>query len=102
MVIKPSLPPLAFKSGFTEVAAMKIMLVIPMKHYDILLAKCDTALPEYPMLRNGIITRGQAGQVAVEIPCALEQAEKLLDLARRINPDAAHSIEESIRSCRPI
>jgi hypothetical protein len=54
------------------------------------------------MLRNGIITRGQAGQVAVEIPCALEQAEKLLDLARRINPDAAHSIEESIRSCRPI
>jgi hypothetical protein len=77
---------------------MKIIVVIPIEHYDPFLGKCAIPSPEYQMLKNGLITHG-AGEkpVAVEIRCDLEKAKGLREFAARVYPDLVPSIEASIR-----
>ena len=80
---------------------MKISVVIPREHYDALLRMCDDSQPEYELLVNGAISNNERGDIA-EVMCEVEQAEKLLDLARRLNPEAAPIIAESIQRGKEI
>jgi hypothetical protein len=73
---------------------MKIVLSIPIEQYDPFLNKTKTNSREYILLRNSIIKRDQQ---VVEVPCEMETAKQLLEFARMLHPEAAASIEESIR-----
>jgi len=79
-----------------HIAPMKILVDIPIEEYNNLVQRCDPSRPEYEILKNGMITRARA-EAAVEILCALNQAEALLVLANTVYPHAAPHVEKSIR-----
>jgi hypothetical protein len=72
-------------------------------HYDHLLEKADRSSREYEILANGLIVRRRRGdhfERVVEISCGMEEAKRLLALARRIYPDAITAIEAAIANPR--
>ena len=78
---------------------MKIVLSIPIEHYDPFLKKTKPKSREHILLRNGIIEREKK---VVEVACELETAKELLEFARMIHPAVVSSIEMSIRTSRTI
>jgi hypothetical protein len=55
---------------------MKVLVKIPMNHFDGLLKKCDLARPEYLILKNGMITRNndELGIAEIFLPtCECEE-----------------------------
>ena len=79
---------------------MKILVDIPMDEYNNFLQKCEATRPEYELLKNGVITRDHAKRAAVEILCAVEDANMILDLARAVYPSAVPHVQESINLAR--
>jgi hypothetical protein len=75
---------------------MKVLVKIPMNHFDGLLKKCDLARPEYLILKNGVITRNNDDLGIAEISCQLVSAKRLFELAVEIYPDAAPYIGSSL------
>ena len=76
---------------------MRTTVVMPVERFDVLLRRCLPWLPEREILRRGIINHGENDDANVEISCDHEEAEKLLDLARKIQPGSVPSIDERIR-----
>jgi hypothetical protein len=69
-----------------EVAAVQVMLVIPLKPYKIWLARVEPTRPEYRWLTNGVIVQNGEGQ-EVQIPCDDALAQQITGLARREIPE---------------
>lgn len=75
---------------------MRITVVMPVERFDVLLRRCLPWLPEREILLRGIMNRGE-NDADVEISCDHDEAEKLLDLAGKIQPGFVPSIDERIR-----
>jgi hypothetical protein len=76
---------------------MKTLLEIPFEHYSALLARCSTSEIEYTILKNGIVlpdSKPGKQQTTVAIRCEPDQAKTILDLARRLYPEAVPYIQE--------
>ena len=78
---------------------MKILVDIPIEAYNNFVQRCDASRPEYEILKNGMIIRAR-NEAGVEILCAIEDAQSLLDLANDIYPQAAPHVERSISLAR--
>lgn len=74
---------------------MRVSLVIPVDYYDQLLKRCELSRPEYLILTNGRISKAE-DKKWVEIACQRVSANKILELANEICPEAVRSIEESL------
>jgi hypothetical protein len=48
---------------------MKILLIIPMEWYGTLLSNCTVKLPEYRVLKNGILVLGGETGDRIEVLC---------------------------------
>lgn len=79
----------------------RIIVDIPMEHYNNLLQQCDTKRPEFETLKNGVINRVREPQ-AVEILCPIEEARSLLEFATKIDPQAAVHVAHSIDAGREL
>lgn len=77
---------------------MRLKIEIPTETYDCLLDNCDRTSEEYTTLKNGLIVRHpQNNDVQlVQILCEQEAADRLLDFAQRVDPNAAQEIVSSI------
>jgi hypothetical protein len=78
---------------------MKVVIELPLDHYDHFLEKCDPSCREHEILKNGVIVRhpkdGRYERIA-EIPCEVPEAQILLAAARRLYPSAVSAIEKAI------
>ena len=78
---------------------MKTLIAMPIATYQGLLGRCLLASREYAILKNAIIshvpTNAREGNM-VEIFCDIEDAQLLLDLAKRAFPVAVADIETSL------
>ena len=74
---------------------MKVLIKIPLHHFEGFLDRCDLARPEYLFLKSRIITRDQDNLEVAEISCQLVSAKRLFELAMEIYPNAAPYIEPS-------
>ena len=72
---------------------MKVLIKIPMSHFEGFLNKCDWARPEYLFLKNRTITRDHDNSEIAEISCQRVSARRLFELAMEIYPNAAPYIE---------
>ena len=79
----------------------RIIVDIPMEHYNNLLQRCDAKRPEFETLKNGVINRVKEPQ-AVEILCPIEEARLLLEFATEIYPQAAVHVAHSIDAGREL
>ena len=79
----------------------RIVVDIPMEHYNNLLQRCDAKQPAFETLKNGIINRVKDPQ-AVEILCPIEEARSLLEFATKIDPEAAVHVAQSIDAGREL
>ena len=75
---------------------MKVLVRIPVNHWEGFLNQCDLARPEYLFLKNGVIRRDKDDLEVAEISCQLVSARRLFELALEIYPDAAPYIEPSL------
>jgi hypothetical protein len=78
---------------------MNVFISIPIALYQALLGRCLLASREYAILKNSVInhvpTNVRDGNI-VEIFCAIADAELILNLARRVYPEAIPYIEDAI------
>jgi hypothetical protein len=79
---------------------MKVLIELPIEHYDRFLQKCDErACPEFAILKDGIFNRRPNGDRflrTMQIRCEMAQAKRLLDLAVKLCPDAVPEIERAL------
>lgn len=79
---------------------MKVLIEMPLEHYDRFLEKCDEKwCPEFAILKHGTFNRRPNGDRflrTMQIHCEMAQAKRLLDLAAKLCPDAVPEIEKSI------
>ena len=73
---------------------MKVLLLVPKEGYDHLLSACETAAPEYAVLRNGLVEVDSKGLPQIKILCDFDKAQTLLDFARQVSPDIFAAIRE--------
>jgi len=78
---------------------MKTVIGMSPNHYNRFLNRCDEACREYAILKNGVVLHqareGQDERI-IEIPCEMEEAHMLLQLAIWLFPEAAPEIEKSL------
>jgi hypothetical protein len=82
---------------------VNIVIEMSLPIYDGFIDRCDPASKEYAILKNSSITRRPKADHfdrLAEIHCDVEQAKWLLDLARRVYPDAVPDIEKAIAAPR--
>jgi hypothetical protein len=82
---------------------MKVVIEMPLLHYDRFVGRCSPASKEYALLKNGIIVRREKDnhyERILEIHCNEEEAKGLLNLGRNIFPDAVPEIEKAIAAPR--
>lgn len=74
---------------------MRTLIEMPTEHYDLFLAECDITSREYSILKNGLVLRtdNSGEKRVIEILCDKEEADRLLDAARRLYPKAVPAIE---------
>ena len=71
----------------------KVKIEMPLQIHEGFVAKCDPASREFEVLKNGFIIRPRA---TIEVPCDLEDANKLLLLASQVYPAAELAITRAI------
>jgi len=76
------------------------------EHYDEFLNKCvDTSLPEYAILKTGVVLHrgvGGAERRLIAILCEVHEARKLLVLARTLHSPAAADIRLALDIAREL
>ena len=78
---------------------MNVLVSIPIAVHQAFLGRCLLASREYAVLKNALIRREPTNAPEsnmVEILCAPDDAERLLDLARQVYPQAIPYIEKAI------
>jgi hypothetical protein len=79
--------------------SVKVLIELPREHYDLFAAECDIKSPEYSILKNSIVAGGpETGRDrrTIEMLCDREEADLLLDAAKRLYPTAAPAIEKAL------
>ena len=82
---------------------MRILVDIIFDHYHQLLGRCELSSPEYKILKSGVVIEDKERSLdmpVVRILCERNQALLLAGLARRVYPEAAADIENSIALMR--
>jgi len=64
-----------------------IMLHIPMVTYEILSEACDPSLPEYELLKNGLVMRNQQGNQEVQVLTDKAGAKQIMEFAATACPE---------------
>jgi hypothetical protein len=80
---------------------MDLLLSIPLRRYDSLMERVEPTSRAHEILINGFIERQAKDGHFVrtfELLCKQEEAEMLLDLAKRVCPDAVQDIARAINS----
>ena len=84
------------------VRRMKTLVEMSPEHYDDLLSKVSSNSVAYSLLKNGVVTGGQAKENRIiEIACELSDAKALLHLAQGRCPEAAFEIDKAVTLARP-
>jgi hypothetical protein len=76
---------------------------MPIERYDGFLESCDPSCQEFSILQGGtFIRRPHDGRYLriIQINCDVDQAKRLLDLAKKIYPDAVPDIEHALAAPR--
>jgi hypothetical protein len=73
--------------AFCEGTVIEIMFNIPMVTYEILLEACDPSLPEYELLKNGLVMRNQQGNQEVQFLTAKAGAKQIMEFAATACPE---------------
>lgn len=82
---------------------MKILIKIPPEHYDLFVAECDITSREYSILKNAVVARDiSEDKRVIEILCDTEEADRLLDLAKRRYPEVVPSIRAGLDPARAL
>jgi hypothetical protein len=82
---------------------VKILIKIPPEHYDLFVAECDITSREYSILKNAVVARDISDDKRViEILCDTEEADRLLDLAKRRYPEVVPSIRAGLDPARAL
>lgn len=74
---------------------MKLLIEIPEKYYNQLIAACDRNSPEYELLKNGCVAVQRYARSArrqIQILCDEEQLSMIRETAIRVCPEATRSI----------
>ena len=82
---------------------VRILVDIIFDHYHQLLGRCELSSPEYKILKSGVVIEDKERSLdmpVVRILCERNQALLLAGLARRVYPEAAADIENSIALMR--
>jgi len=80
-----------------------VLIEMSRERYDLFVAELDIKSPAYTILKNNIVPKGRPtarDAQTIEILCDKEEAELLLDAARRLYPAAAPDIEKAIDRAR--
>ena len=79
---------------------MKVVIEMPIQHYDRFLQKCDeSACPEFAILKRGTFNRRVDGDRflrTMQIHCETAQAKRLLKLATELCPEAVAEIQKAL------
>ena len=78
---------LILSTASMEANMMKIMVIIPLEHYNVCVAKCEPTHPEYAWLKNGIVMRAKDGGREVRIHCDDAHANWIMEFAARECPE---------------
>jgi hypothetical protein len=75
---------------------------MPLPVYDDFIGKCDQCSREYEILKMASLSadRKAINQRIMEIPCDMDDADKLFLLASRVYPEAFEDIEKAIASVK--
>jgi len=82
---------------------MKVLIEIPVVHYDLFVAECDITSREYTILKNSIVTcdpEADPDRCFVEILCEEQEAFRLLFAATQDYPEVTHAITAAIDRAR--
>ena len=79
---------------------MFVKIQMSLDVYDCLVKLCAPKTREYVILRNGLIFRRPDGDRYIDIFCIESDAQKLLEFASTICPNAADPIKQAIASPR--
>lgn len=80
-----------------------ILIEMSSEHYDGLMKGIDSSLPEYAILKNGVVVSGEVGHAVlrrIAILCEAPQARSLLVLARSLNSPAVEDFEKALNNLR--
>lgn len=79
------------------------MKILPPEHYDLFVAECDITSREYSILKNAVVARDiSEDKRVIEILCDTEEADRLLDLAKRRYPEVVPSIRAGLDPARAL
>jgi hypothetical protein len=84
-------------------SAVRVLIELPLSHYDRFFSLCDPDSREYALLKNGVIvqrSKGDRFERIVKIDCTVEDAKTLLNLARQCHPAVVPDIEKAIAAPR--
>ena len=76
----------------------KVKIEMPLQIHEGFVAKCDPASREFEVLKNRFIIRRPSPGDIIEIPCDLEDANKLLLLASQLHHVAELPIARAINA----
>jgi len=82
---------------------MRVLIEIPMERYDAFLGVCDPSWEEFSILQRGEFVRRSNGDRhlrIMQIDCHVYHAKRLLELAKRIYPEAVPDIENALAAPR--
>ena len=80
---------------------MKVLIEIPLEHYELFVAACDTTSREYTILKNAIILLSPGtnpNQRIVQFMCDEDEAHKLLRIAGLVCHEVTGWISAAIDS----
>ena len=80
---------------------MKVLIEIPLEHYELFVATCDTTSREYTILKNAIILLSPGtnpNQRIVQFMCDEDEAHKLLRIAGLVCHEVTGWISAAIDS----
>jgi len=78
---------------------VRALIRLPLEHYDGFIAQCDPSLPGLLTLYRGEYIRFPSADRytrTIEIDCPIVEAKRLLNLAKRVYPEAVPYIEQAI------
>ena len=77
---------------------MKVLIELSPEQYELFVAECDITSPEYTILKNAVVARGDgaAEQRTVRIFCDESEGRQLLDAAQRLFPSATEPIANAL------